>query len=99
MSYLEIVKRALKERSVNQAAKDWGIAQPTLNRYATGKNLPDYLTAKIMAKEAGISAEEMLNALAAEETKMKAVKAKLSKSFNWLLRVANVSYKRVVATA
>lgn len=99
MSYLEIVKRALKERSVNQAAKDWGIQQTTLNRYANGTRLPDFMTAKIMASEAGVSAEEMMNALAAEETKMKAVKAKLSKSFDWLLRVANVSYMRVVATA
>ncbi|MNR76009.1 hypothetical protein D3C72_66620 [compost metagenome] len=99
MSYLEIVKRALKERTVNAAAKQWGVPQSTLDKYAKGTRLPDYLTAKIIAKEAGVSAEEMLNALAAEETKMKSVKAKLSKSFNWLLRVANVSYKRVVATA
>lgn len=99
MSYLEIIKRALKERSVNQAAKDWGIAQPTLNRYATGKNLPDYFAAKIIAAEAGISGAEMLDALAAEEKKMKTKKEKISKSFNWLLRVANVALVRVPATA
>lgn len=99
MSYLEIVKRALKERTVNAAAKQWGVPQSTLDKYAKGTRLPDYLTAKIIAIEAGVSAEEMLNALAAEETKMKAVKAKLSKSFNWLLRVANVGCKRVAATA
>ncbi len=99
MSYLEIVKRALKERSVNQAAKDWQMQQVTLNRYVSGQRLPDYLTAKIMAEEAGISGQEMFDALAAEEVKMKTRKEKISKSFNWLLRAANVGYMRVVATA
>lgn len=99
MSYVEIMKRALKERSVNQAAKDWGIAQPTLNRYATGKNLPDYLTAKIIAEEAGISGQEMLDVLAAEEAKRKTKLEKISESFNKLLRAANVSWARVPATA
>jgi transcriptional regulator with XRE-family HTH domain len=99
MSYLEIVKRALKERSVNQAAKDWGVEQVTLNRYATGKRLPDYLTAKKMAEEAGISGEEMLNVLAKEEAKRKRKTAKISKSFETLLRIANVGWMRVTATA
>jgi hypothetical protein len=99
MSYLEILKRALKERSVNQAAKDWQMQQVTLNRYVSGQRLPDYLTAKIIAEEAGISGAEMLDALAAEEKKMKSKKEKISKSFNWLLRVANVGCMRVAATA
>lgn len=99
MSYLEIVKRALRERSVNQAAKDWGIQQTTLNRYANGSRLPDFLTAKIMASEAGITAEEMLNVLAQEEQNRKTKTEKISKSFNWLLRAANVSWMRVPVTA
>ncbi len=99
MSYLEIVKRALKERSVNQAAKDWGLQQVTLNRYVNGQRMPDYLTAKIMASEAGISGEEMLNVLAAEEKKLKAKKSKISKSFDSLLRAANVVWARVPVTA
>jgi protein-disulfide isomerase-like protein with CxxC motif len=99
MSYMEILKRALKERSVNQAAKDWQMQQVTLNRYVSGQRLPDYLTAKIIAEEAGISGAEMLDVLAKEEARMKKAKEKISKSFNWLLRVANVGYMRVVATA
>lgn len=97
MSYVEIMKRALKERSVNQAAKDWGISQPTLNRYANGKNLPDYLTAKIIAKEAGISGQEMLDVLAEEEAKRKTKTEKISTSFNWLLRTAKLVWIRVPA--
>lgn len=99
MSYLEIVKRALKERTVNAAAKQWGVPQSTLDKYAKGTRLPDYLTAKIIADEAGISGQEMFEALAAEEAKMKRKKEKISKSFNWLLRVANVGCMRVAATA
>jgi hypothetical protein len=103
MSYLEIVKRALKERSVNQAAKDWGISQPTLDRYTKAKHLPDYLTAKKMAIDAGITAEEMFDALIEEEMKVKAKKTtkmeRISKSFNFLLRAANVGRTRVPTTA
>lgn len=99
MSYLEIVQRALKGGSVNAAAKRWGVPQPTLDKYAKAMRLPDYLTAKKIAIDAGVSAEEMLDALAEEEVKMKARKEKISKSFNWLLRVANVALVRVPATA
>ena len=99
MSYLEIIKKALKERSVNAAAKQWGIPQSTLDKYSKGTRLPDFLTAKIIAQEAGISNGEMLEILAEEETKRRAKTAKLNPSFNWLLRVANVSWARVPATA
>lgn len=97
MSYLEIVKLALKERSINQTAKDWGMEQVTLNRYASGKRLPDYLTAKKIAAEAGISGEEMLNVLAEEEAKRKGKVENISASFNWLLRIAKLGYMRVPA--
>lgn len=99
MSYLEIVKLALKGRSVNAAAKAWGMPQPTLDEYVKLKRLPNFKTAKIIAAEAGISGEEMLDVLANEEVKMKKAKENISKSFNWLLRVANVSWTRVPATA
>lgn len=71
MSYLEIVKKALKGRTVNAAAKQWGLPQPTLFKYANGTRLPDYLTAQIIAAEAGITAGEMLDTLAAEEARRK----------------------------
>lgn len=99
MSYLEIVKRALRERSVNQAAKDWKIPQTTLNKYATGMRLPDYLTAKKIAEEAGISSGEMMDVLAAEEAKRKTKLEKISTSFKSFLRTAKVNWTRVQATA
>jgi transposase-like protein len=99
MSYLDIVKKALKGRSVNAAAKQWGVPQSTLFKYAEGSRLPDYLTAKIMASDAGVSASEMMDALAEEELKRRSKTDKMSTSFNWLLRVANVGWMRVSATA
>lgn len=89
MSYLEIMKKALNGRSVNAAAKAWGINQMTLNRYAKGERLPDYTAAKIIADEAGVSTGEMLETLAEEEGKRRSKLAKISASFNALLRVAN----------
>lgn len=89
MSYLEIIKKALNGRSVNAAAKAWGINQMTLNRYAKGERLPDYTAAKIIANEAGVSAGEMLETLADEEGKRRSKLEKVSASFNALLRIAN----------
>lgn len=99
MSYLDIVKLALKGRSINATAKAWGIQQMTLNRYAKGERLPDYVTAKIMAAEAGISNGEMLEILAEEEQKKRNKLSNIAKGFKTLLRVANVGWMRVSATA
>lgn len=99
MSYLEIVKLALKGRSVLAASKEWGVPQPTLRKYANGELLPNYLTAQKIAEEAGISGGEMLNTLAEEERKRRTKLEKISKSFKLLLRAANVSWTRVSATA
>lgn len=99
MSYLEMVMRALKGRSVNAAAKQWGIPQSTLDKYVKGTRLPDYLTAKIIAEEAGVSGSEMLDTLAAEEAKRKTKSDKLSAGFKWLLRAANAAGVRVPAVA
>ncbi|WP_293776942.1 hypothetical protein [uncultured Oxalicibacterium sp.] len=97
MSYLEIVKLALKGRTVNAAAKQWGMHQQTLEKYAKGTRLPDYLTAKKMAVEAGISAGEMLDVLAAEEAKRKGKIEKISESFKRLLRMAKLDGKPLSA--
>lgn len=70
MSYQELIVRALKGRSVNRAAKDWGIPQPTLDRY-TKDRLPDFYTAWKMAREAGIDPGEAFAVLAEEEAKRK----------------------------
>lgn len=99
MSYLEIIKKALNGRSVNAAAKQWGIQQVTLNRYANGSRLPDYLTAKTIAKEAGISSGEMFDLLADEEARRRDKPAKIAQGFKFLLRIANVGWTRVPATA
>lgn len=99
MSYLELVKQALKGRSILQASKDWGMPQPTLRKYANGERLPDYMTAKIIAQEAGIDGAEMLDALAEEEGKRRSKLAKVSASFNALLRVANAYWIRLPAAA
>jgi hypothetical protein len=99
MSYAEVIARALKGRSVNQAAKDWHMQQVTLNNYVKGKRLPDWITAKIIALEAGISGDEMLDTLAKEEARLKGKTELISKSFNALLRAAKRCWIRVPATA
>ena len=68
MNYKEMWEKALKGRSVNKASQDWGIPQPTLNRYVRGKNMPDYQTALIIAREAGIDPGEVVRICAEEES-------------------------------
>lgn len=88
MSYLELVQMALKGRSVNKTAKEWGIPQKTLAQYAKGR-LPSFEAAKIMAEEAGIDLGKAFQMLAEEEKNRKNHSDKLSKSFNALLRMVN----------
>lgn len=99
MSYQEIIGKLLKEKKASQLARQWQMGEMTLGRYLRGNRLPDYLTAKKMAEEAGISSGEMLEILAEEEAKRKTKPEIISTSFNWLLRTANVSWQRVPATA
>lgn len=89
MSYAEMIAKALNGRSVNAAAKQWGIPQKTLDTYTKGKRLPGYSIARLLAHEAGIDEGEAFRMLAEEEEKMKVKQDKISKSFNALLRVAN----------
>ena len=99
MDYQELVTRALQGRSVNAAAKAWGIPQPTLRKYTNGQRIPNFRTALIMAKEAGITEADAMRTLAAEEEKMKSKTEKISESFNSLLRGAKRYWARVPATA
>jgi transcriptional regulator with XRE-family HTH domain len=69
MSYLEVIAKALKGKSVNATAKAWNIQQRTLDRYVKGELLPTYSAAMRIADEAGITYEEMLRTLAEEEEK------------------------------
>lgn len=41
MNYEELIAKALHGRSVRKAAQMWGVAQPTLDRYARGDRVPD----------------------------------------------------------
>lgn len=84
MSYKELIERALHGRSVNQAAKDIGMAQVTLNRYVRGDRLPEYAQAVLLAKEAGVDPREALMTLAMEDMKRKGLE-KISEGFKSLL--------------
>lgn len=85
MSYKELIERALHGRSVNQAAKDMAIQQTTLNRYVRGERLPDYATAFLLAREAGVDPRDMFLALVEEEARKKGALEKITEGFDWLL--------------
>jgi hypothetical protein len=87
MSYLELIQRALKGRSVNSTAKAWGIPQKTLEQNTKGR-LPSFKATKMMALDAGIELGAALEMLVDEEEKRKH-SDKLSQSFNALLRMVN----------
>lgn len=97
MSYREMIERALHGRSVLKASKDLGIPQPTLRNYCNGDRLPDYTTAFMLAKEAGIDPREMFMALVEEEAKKKGVLEKISEGFNTLLALVKPRRTRVPA--
>ncbi len=84
MSYKELIERALHGRSVNQAAKDLGMRQNTLNRYARGERLPDYDDALRLAHEAGIDDAVAFNILAEE-----AARKKEGKNKEWCARLGS----------
>lgn len=96
MSYRELIERALHGRSVNQAAKDMGLAQVTLNRYVRGDRLPEYAQALVIAKEAGVDPREALMTLAKEDAKRKGLE-KISEGFNTLLALIKPRRTRVPA--
>jgi len=106
MTYAELIEKALNGRSVNSMAKQWGLAQTTLQDHVTGKSIPDFCTARLMALEAGVDAAEVFNILADEVARRKnrsekimAVVHKLSPSFKTLLRMANACWVRVQRVA
>ncbi|MGT2454107.1 helix-turn-helix domain-containing protein [Cupriavidus basilensis] len=84
MSYQELIVKALHGRSVNKAAQEMGIPQPTLNRYARGERLPEYSMALLLAKEAGMDLKEVFLMLAHEDAKRKGLEI-ISKGFESLL--------------
>lgn len=85
MSYQELIAKALHGRSVNSAAKAFGVPQKTFESYVKAKTLPDYATAFLMAKEAGVDPREMFMALVEEDARKKGVLEKISEGFKSLL--------------
>lgn len=97
MSYKELIDLALHGRSVNSVANALGIPQRTLDRYTKSESLPDYVTAFMLAKEAGIDPREMFMALVEEEAKKKGLLEKISEGFNSLLALVKPRRTRVPA--
>jgi len=89
MGYAEFIAKALKGRTVNKAAKELGIPQPSLDRYAKGQRLPDYRTALILAREAGINPGETMLILATEEERRKPLKEIIATGFLLLTNAVN----------
>jgi hypothetical protein len=71
MNYEDLMTQALKGRSVLEAAKDWGIPQPTLRKYVRGERIPDYQTAEIIRREAEVDAGTVLRIFAEQEATKK----------------------------
>ncbi|MFM0285427.1 helix-turn-helix domain-containing protein [Paraburkholderia megapolitana] len=71
MSYQELIVKALRGRSVNSVAKQFGIPQQSMDRYVKGTHLPSFDVALSMAEEAGIPLEEAFRALAEEAKRRK----------------------------
>lgn len=89
MTYTEFIDKALHGRSVNKAAHDMGITQTLLNKYKLGTNLPGFLNALILAKEAGVSETEALRLLAEEEASRKGLAEKIKQLFKFARRAVN----------
>ena len=87
MSYLELIEKALKGRSINATAKAWGLPQKTLDVISKGEYLPNYQTAMKIAEEAGVPEGEVLKLLAQEELERKTriILNRISTNFEALL--------------
>lgn len=92
MNYQELIAKALKGRSVNGAAKAWGVPQKTLENYVKGKTLPTYSTAGILAREAGIGLAEVMTILIDEEHRRKPMKEMVVAGFRMLTNAWNRLY-------
>ncbi|WP_341249656.1 hypothetical protein [Cupriavidus pauculus] len=91
MTYTEFINAALRGRSVNKAAHEMGLPQPTLSNYKLGKHLPSPLATLILAKEAGMSEGEALRVLAEEEATRKGMLDKIKQLFKSARRAAKLS--------
>jgi len=67
MEYQELIDRALRGRSVRKAAMMWDVPPPTMDRYARGERTPDVGTILKIIEDSGVSADEALKIIAAQE--------------------------------
>ncbi len=105
MTYEKLIERVLQGRSVNATAKAIGIPQKTFEGWVKQKNFPNCSSTIVLANAAGIDLETAVKAVSKKELEVKtksqhvvAALDKLAASFNTLLHVANVSWKRVSTT-
>jgi hypothetical protein len=87
MRYEELIERALKGRSVNKAAKDWGVPQRSLDNYSKGIRLPGFELAMKIATDAGVSLEDAFRVFADYERdiKSRSLVEKISANFEVLV--------------
>src|SRR5450830_2054482 len=96
MNYDQLIAKAVKGRTINSLAKEWGVPQKTLDNYVKGVRMPDFHTTVIIVKESGLDAEQVLKIMALHEGERKVTKRNLDvvadnlqPSFDSLLRIAN----------
>lgn len=64
MTYMEMMEKAIKGRSIHATAVALGIPSSTFQRYAKGTRFPTHQATVKIAAEAGISIEEAVRAIA-----------------------------------
>lgn len=106
MNYEKFMELVLAGRSTNAAAKAIGVPQKTLEGYVKQKNFPNCSSTILLANAARIDLAEAVKAVSKKELEVKTKSHhvalaldKMSLSFNWLLRAANVMLVKVPATA
>lgn len=67
MDYRELIQLALQGRSVNAAAKDFGVTLSAFQRYVKGERLPDYDLGLRLVEAAGVDLATGFLILAAKQ--------------------------------
>jgi plasmid maintenance system antidote protein VapI len=81
MNYEELIVKALKGRTVTEAARNWGVHQPTLDRWLKGQRMPNFNTALRIAKEAEVDPGEAFEVFAEQERLREVKNFKLQMGF------------------
>ncbi len=72
MTLQDAIDKAINDRTLYRAAKDWGMSYTTLYKFAKGGRTPDPETALKIAEDAGIEPGAMLILMAEAEKAKKA---------------------------